>query len=287
MCSSMFGWQTPKPRYINKFADPTLQDVFVSEKVVTSDKRSVDSLFDIAREARGKDRTDRIKAACIYLHFAQGEHRPSELSQAECFHRAANELRELDILDHAAQCYLSAAAVAMAEAPNKKYPSDEKERRRVEEALTLALRSAGRAKAQYAAIGVDALADEAHRLKQEVVRKRYSLDSNPLRAIFWIWRVVTGYGTSVRLWFFWLSVSLVVFALSYGILYYSGSIILANNAKFTSIVTPVYLAVMNLVTFGAYTQIVPNHWIAEVILVTQALSSFVLVGTGVTFLARR
>ena len=287
MCSSIFGWDKPEPRYITGFTDPTLQHVFESDKVVPFDKRTVDSLLEIAMEARGKDRAERIKAACIYIHFAQGDQRPSELSQAECFHRAANELRGLDILDHAAQCYLLAAAVAMREAPKNRYPSDEQERKRVEKALNLAFRSAGRAKAEYAAIGFDALADEAHRMKQEVVRKRYSLDSNPIGAIFWIWRLVTGYGTSVRRWFFWLSVSLVVFALSYGVLYYSESIILANSAQFTLILTPVFLAVMNLVAFGAYTQIVPMHWIAEVVLVTQAFSSFVLVGTGVTFLVRR
>lgn len=211
-----------------------------------------------------------------------GRDKTGKLTQADCYHRAANDLRSVDALDKSAQCYFSAAAAAFNEA-RRAMRGD----KAADKPIALALRSAGRAKAQYAAIGMDDAADDSHRLQQEVLRWRYHLDRNPIRFLLWIWRVVTGYGTSARSWFTWLIFSLALFTFLYWVLYATGCLQLANGAKFTPPITAAYLAIINLVAFGAYTQIVPLHWLAELVLGVQAVMSFVLVGTGVTFLARR
>jgi hypothetical protein len=288
MRQALFGWDKPVWTRIEKFSDPSIQKVFISKDVAPSESCTVDVLLEIAESARGNGRPERIKAACIYLRFAQGNEneKPTSLSQAECFHRAANELRGIDVLERAAQCYFSSAVTAFHETPFA-YPPEVAERERIDKTVDLALRSAGRAKAQYEALGVDDLADEAHRLQQEVLRKKYVLRGNWLRYVLWVWRVVTGYGTSVKRWFAWLLVSLIIFSIVYGALAHFQLVALANSAPFTYLTTPLYLSVVNLVAFGSYTQIVPRCWISELVLVLQALTSFVLIGTGVTFLARR
>jgi hypothetical protein len=286
MKNKLFGWDSPQWVQIKNFTDKSIQSMYESAQVVVSESLTADELLRTAENARGKEREERIKAACIYLHFAQGDVRPATLSRATCFHRAANELRGLDILERAAQCYFSSAVAAFNEAPLR-IPDTPTDRKAVTEAIDFALRSAGRAKAQYAALGVDDLADEAHRLQKEVLRRKFSLHGDWLRMVLWIWRVTTGYGTSVKSWFVSLLLTLAFFTAAYGALLHFSFAILANDAPFTLPTTPLYLSVVNLVAFGGYTQIVPQCWGAEVILILQALASFVLIGTGVTFLTRR
>jgi hypothetical protein len=286
MKNSLFGWDKPEPRPIERFTDKSIQRFMVGQEALPITEEELGTTYLTIQGLRDGGRADRAKAGCTYLRFAQGTLRPAELSVAECFHRAANELRAADILDRSAQCYASAAAVAFNAIPSA-YPSDKDARAAVDKGIDLALRSAGRAKAQYAAIGVDDSAADAHRLQQEILRKRYSLQGSPLGAILWIWRVVTGYGTSVRRWFAWLVVDIVLFAAIYAALYSWQKLYLANDAPFTAVITPVYLAIVNLVSFGAYTQIVPKAPITEITLVLQAIGSFILIGTGVTFLARK
>jgi hypothetical protein len=286
MTTTLFGWDKPEPKKITQFSDKSIQRFMEGDEALPITTETVESTYTTIQGLRDGTRADRARAGCTYLRFAQGSLRPAGLSEAECYHRAANELRAADVLDRSAQCYASAAAVAFKAIPNA-YPTDEAQRTAVDKEIDLALRSAGRAKAQYSAIGVDDAADDAHRLQQEILRKRYSLNGSPLGAVLWIWRVVTGYGTSVRRWFSWLLAGVLFFAVVYGVLHASKMLELANGAPFTPVVTPIYLAIVNLVSFGAYTQIVPKSAVTELALVMQAAASFVIIGTGVTFLARK
>jgi hypothetical protein len=286
MATTLFGWDCPEPKPIQKFTDPSIQRFMDGPDALPITEETVDSTYATIKGLRDGSRAERAKAGCTYLRFAQGAIRPAELSEAECFHRAANELRAADVLDRSAQCYASAAAVAFKALPPK-YPTDKAALAAVNKGIDLALRSAGRAKAQYSTIGVDDSADDAHRLQQEILRKRYALNGSWLGAILWVWRLVTGYGTSVRRWFLWLVATVLLFALAYGLLFAGKLIELANGAPFTAVVTPLYLSVINLVAFGAYTQVIPRSPLAELLLILQAVASFVLIGTGVTFLAKR
>ncbi|MCB1960026.1 MAG: hypothetical protein KDE68_05820 [Rhodocyclaceae bacterium] len=274
-------WEQFEHRPVTRFTDPSLQNVFAEPGIIPN-ANNLTALLQAAETGRNGDREARIRAACIYLHFAQNGIRPNGLSVAQCYHRAGNELRGLDVLDKSAQCYFAAAAVIMDAAAGNN-PADPPLDM---ETLDFALRSAARAKAMYATIGIDERADEAHRLQLELRRKRYASRGEWTGYILLVWRVLTGYGTSVQRWFGWLLGTLLFFSLAYGALYAGGAITLANDADF-SIATAPYLAVINLVAFGAYTQIVPKGALAEGLLMLQALVSFILLGTGFTFLTRR
>lgn len=285
MPNLLFGWDTPATKAINSFSDGSINKYMTGADAPEITPDGANHLLAEIIGLRGQGRDEQAKSACTYLRFAQGHIQPTDLGRAACYHRAANDLRGLDALDKSAQCYYSAAAVAFLETPTA-YPGDDPERKRVDAGIDLALRSAGRAKAQYEAIGMDDEADEAHRLQQEIIRRRYSLECNPLSFLLWIWRGATGYGTSARRWLAWITISLLAFSGLYWALFATQAISLANGAPFTTF-TPIYLSVMNLVAFGAYTQIIPSGWLAECTLVAQAFVSFVLVGTGFTFLTRR
>lgn len=284
--NSFSAWDTPNIKPLADFTDKSIQRYMVSPDALEIDKDKLDTVLEELEKLRGKGRDCQAKSACTYLRLAQGEHRPPTLSQAECYHRAGNDLRGVDALDKSAQCYAAAAAAAFNELPLQ-YTSEDSQRKRVDKVLSLALRSAGRAKAQFAAIGMDDESSSAHRLQQEVCRRRMHLQRSSLRHLMSVWRGVTGYGTSAQQWFVWLLASLCVFAALYWILAATEGIKLANGASFTPIVTPLYLSVVNLAAFGTYTQIVPNHILAELVLIAQSISSFILLGTGVTFLVRK
>jgi len=286
MPNLLFGWDTPTEKTIGSFSDPSIDRYFHGSEAPEIKPDTVDALLAATIALRGQGRSEQAKSACTYLLFAQGAVRPAKLGKAECYHRAANDLRGVDALDKSAQCYYSAAATAFLDIPDA-YPDDANARKLIQDSMSFALRSAGRAKAQYQAIGMDDEADDAHRLQQEITRRRYHLDGNPLRFILSIWRGVTGYGTSVRQWLTCLMLSLLAFSAIYWALIAFSGVALANQAPFAPPLTPIYLAFMNLMAFGTYTQIVPLSGLGEIVLIAQALVSFVLVGTGATFLSRR
>lgn len=48
-----------------------------------------------------------------------------------------------------------------------------------------------------------------------------------------------------------------------------------------------FLAFINLFAFGAYTNFTPRSGFGQMVVIAHALTAFVLVGTGVTFLTKR
>jgi hypothetical protein len=99
--------------------------------------------------------------------------------------------------------------------------------------------------------------------------------------------VATGYGASAARWFTALLLNLLLFA---G-LYATGLSLcwfqLAGDAPRFAGITPLYLSVLNLLQFGAYTQLIPLHWGAQLILVLHGVVAFVLIGTGATFFTQK
>lgn len=291
-----FGDESFEPYKIDAFSDHTVNTAYETVKSDFS-KTETDSskpskpvqLIEEAKGARGtSDRNKQIRAACIYLRHAQlltstqDSSYPQEPTAAEAYHYAANEFRQLDLLDRAAQCYFNSAVSALL-ASRAAATSD----RTQALPLPLALRSAGRAKALYASLGDDERSDRAHQLRQEVSRRGLALERKYEWILLYVWKVVTGYGASINRWFTALLFSLIAFALLYSAGLTFCYIKLANDAPSFPAITPVYLSVLNLLQFGSYTQIVPLHWSAQVILMLHGAVAFVLVGTGVTFLTKK
>lgn len=279
-----FSDHTVKPAYEQVRKD------FTKAETDTTKKSKPQQLISEARDSRGaSDRVVQIRAACIYLRHAQilssadaGTH-PQEPTAAEAYHNAANEFRQLDLLDRAAQCYFNSGERAL-QASLGVSKSDRKEALKP---LTLGLRSAGRAKALFASLGDDERSDRAHQLRQELHRRDLRLRSECVWLLLYVWKVVTGYGASVNRWF-----AAFLFTLgSFWLLYWAGLELsymkLANDAPSFPAITPAYLSVLNLLQFGSYTQIIPLHWSAQLVLALHGLVAFVLLGTGVTFLTKR
>lgn len=105
--------------------------------------------------------------------------------------------------------------------------------------------------------------------------------------LLYVWKVITGYGASANRWFAALLFTLGLFGLLYWAGLAFGLIKLANEAPEFPLVTPAYLSVLNLLQFGSYTQIIPVHWSAQLVLALHGALAFVLVGTGVTFLTKK
>lgn len=290
-----FGDESFEPYKIDAFSDHTVNTAYETVKSDFSKTKNDSSkpvqLIEEAKGARGtSDRNKQIRAACIYLRHAQlltsiqDSPYPQEPTAAEAYHYAANEFRQLDLLDRAAQCYFNSAVSALL-ASRAAATSNRTQAQALP--LPLALRSAGRAKALYASLGDDERSDRAHQLRQEVSRRGLALERKYEWILLYVWKVVTGYGASINRWFTALLFSLIAFALLYSAGLTFCYIKLANDAPSFPAITPVYLSVLNLLQFGSYTQIVPLHWSAQVILMLHGAVAFVLVGTGVTFLTKK
>jgi hypothetical protein len=292
-----FGDEDFEPYIISDFRDHTISTAYkevvadfakIPSSVDPSAEKELSGLLDEARTKRGTDkRKDRIRAACIYLRYAQllGEHEPyaDQPTAAEAYHYAANEFRQLDLLDRTAQCYFNSALSAFC--TSNAIPVTEREK--ALKPLSLALRSAGRAKALYISLGDNLRSDRAHQLRQEVSRREFRLRGNYMWILLYIWKFATGYGTSSHRWFSALLLSLIVFALLYSVGFAACYVKLANDAPSFSIITPIYVSLLNLFQFGTYTQLVPLHWSAQLVLMFHGVVAFVLIGTGVTFLTRK
>lgn len=115
------------PYRLDSFTDHTVQATY---ETVSTEFRMVETdagkpskplqLLQEAKSYRGTpDRAHQIRAACIYLRHAQilsepgSATQPQEPTAADAYHHAANELRQLDLLDRAAQCYFNSGVSAI------------------------------------------------------------------------------------------------------------------------------------------------------------------------------
>lgn len=248
-----------------------------------------------------EDRGSIIESACRYLVLAQhasvGDDRALELSAkadkaAEYYHFAANELRRIDLLERSAQAYFNAGAQALRVTQAAQASGGV-----VSATFELGIRSAGRARSMFDSLGEDEMADSAHALRLDLQRRQRRLERNHLAyALLVIWGGLTRYGTSPSRWFGTLGLALVCMAVLYGLLCSSktpdaGALLpalqLHNGLGTSSIVTAPFLSVVNLFAFGGYTNITPQNWLGQLILLAQSLVSFFWLGSGATFLTRR
>ena len=109
--------------------------------------------------------------------------------------------------------------------------------------------------------------------------------------LLWLWRKLAVYGTSPTHWGLSVLINLAAMALCYAFLsspnQCEAPALLVHNGLSNSRLYPLYLAVINLFAFGGYTNVTPQTCIGEAVVMLQAVLSFVLLGTGVTFLTRR
>lgn len=247
------------------------------------------------------DRGASIESACRYLLLAQHAAAvppasPRETAKAdkaaEYFHFAANELRRVDLLERAAQAYFNAAAQALRSTGAAKTVDAT-----VGASFELGIRSAGRARSMFDNLGEDEKADVAHTLRLDLQRRQRLLERRRLaHALLVVWGGLTRYGTSPSRWLITLGVALAAMATVYCVLSSAkppadGMLLpalqLHNNLGANSLLTALFLAVVNLFAFGGYTNMTPQNWLGQIALLAQAVVSFFWLGTGVTFLTRR
>lgn len=253
-------------------------------------------LLETAQAARGStEREKRLDAALAYLvlakHEAFGAGKTVNAEQADVsavyYHFAANELRQSDLLERSAQCYFNSALRAFDVSKKNSAKGDG-----VKRTLELGLRSAGRAKAQFSDLGEEEKSDEARALRLDIKRLRSWYENDLLRCfVLAIWGGVTRYGTSPRRWTIFFILSIMVFSCLYGYLLGGDGVVLAkaHNGLDQSgrVWAAIFLAFINLFAFGAYTNFTPQSGFGQMVVIAHALTAFVLVGTGVTFLTKR
>lgn len=252
------------------------------------------------------DRSSAIDAACRYLLLAQspqaadcGAATPDPAGSGlpcdravEWFHFAANEFRRAQLLARAAQCYFNSAARALQLAAAASIAAD------VASSMDMGLRSASQARSMLQQVGNDEDANTAHALRMDLKRRAHSLNGRWLGYLsLLVWGGLTRYGTRASRWWITLTAALAAMTVAYASFTTTVSpsdssslyeaLLLHNGLGARSWLTPAYLAVVNLFTFGSYTNLTPQNWFGEAILMVQALVSFFWITTGATFLTRR
>lgn len=258
--------------------------------------------LDEAKTNRGSsDRRSVIGSACRYLVLAQSS-AAEEVSEipdvpkgdraAEYFHFAANELRKVDLQERSAQAYFNSAVQALraARALDPRAAT-------FDATYDLGVRSAGRARSMFDGLGEDEKADLAHSLRLDLQRQQRLLKGDLLPyALLMVWGALTRYGTSPSRWLASLFLALIGTTIMYAILTSplaapSESVLpairLHNDLGHSSVLTPLFLSVINLFAFGSYTNVTPQNLLGELALLAQSVVSFIWIGTGVTFLTRR
>ena len=149
----------------------------------------------------------------------------------------------------------------------------------------------------FDSLGEDEKADLAHALRLDLQRRQHRVEHHRLaHALLVIWGGLTRYGTSPSRWFATLGLALIGMATGYWLLSSTvapspGVLVpalqLHNGLGTHSIVTAPFLSVINLFAFGGYTNITPQNWLGQLVLLAQSFVSFFWLGTGATFLTRR
>jgi len=256
-----------------------------------------------ANRAR-EDRGSIIESACRYLVLAQqasvGQDNavtsaPNEEKAdkaTEFFHFAANELRRVDLMARSAQAYFNAGVQALRVTQAAQAASGA-----VGATFELGIRSAGRARSMFDNLGEDENAEFAHTLRLDLQRRQCRLAGNYLTYLLLvIWGGLTRYGTSASRWLGTLGIALICMAVAYSMLCSNsttdaGTLVpalrLHNGLGSNSIITGPFLSVINLFAFGGYTNITPQNWLGQLVLLAQSFVSFFWLGSGATFLTRK
>lgn len=285
---------------LDRFTDHAFQEEYEKISEGTS---TIETLVNQAKDLRkSEDKKDHITCACIYLVCAQKtlsaaenlpEENPPEKKDANkllndlddvtrYFHFAGNEFRKIDMLERSAQSYLNSAIRAFRICKTKEDKPT----------IEMGLRSAGRAKGLFSELGEEEKFDRAHVLRlnlkyllSKITKKRF------YAGILLMWRTTTMYGTSIKRWSTFLAIVLIAFTIGYLLLINADFIKiqedLPNSCWMSSLTTSFFLSFINLVSFGAYTNITPISVLGEIALIVHSIFSFIIIGTGVTFLTKR
>ena len=196
---------------LDQFTDPTVRKVFENRytEIQTAKKSGSQQLEQLtnnwlkeAKRNRGTEKRELgLTSACIYLLLAQNGQDQKSTATMEAvdqtvmyFHFAANELRQRDMLEAAAQCYFNSALRDFELARKKKFecvPS------RLEKTIEFGLRSAGRGKGLFNDLGEEEKEDEIHVLRLDIKKLELTRKNNLfLPSVMTVWRISTKYGTS-------------------------------------------------------------------------------------------
>ncbi len=308
---AFFAMQTYKFYPLDRFGDRTANEELQARRSdLQSAKRGEAGVLALieaswlehAKANRAKeDRASILESACRYLVLAQhatmGDAEPAEPPEkadkaAEYYHFAANELRRIDLLERSAQAYFNAGVQALRVTQTAKRSGDT-----TSATFELGMRSAGRARSMFDSLGEDEKADLAHTLRLDLQSRKRRLEDDCLEySLLAIWGGLTRYGTSPSRWLGTLVLALIGMTVVYWIFCSSepppnGALVpalqLHNGLGANSMVTAPFLSIVNLFAFGAYTNVTPQNWVGQLVLLIQSFVSFFWLGTGVTFLTRR
>jgi hypothetical protein len=274
-----------KPFELNRFTDSVASATYED---AVADLRAASSLDDVRALKVAADRQREeallrgplLSAACTYLALAQAKTPVGDTDPEEFFHFAANAFRDLGQLQRAAQCYFNSALLGY-----EKYSTTGSS------PTTFAKRSAGRAKSIFADLGEDEQSDNAHVLQQTIKRAEFCDKKNYLLAsIFFLWQVISGYGTSPARWARSMFLTVAAFAVLYAILIGTQNAVPSteigrNGLAFWT--SSLYFSLGNLMQFGTLGSLAPATGLAQFVFMVHAVVAFILIGTGATFLSRR
>lgn len=123
----------------------------------------------------------------------------------------------------------------------------------------------------------------AYRLRRFVVDQNYLKefrDSNAFnRYVYYLWRITSDCGRSLRLWCFWIVVISLLFAWIY-------SLVDVDYGKYPNWISPIYYSVVTLTTLG-YGDIVPASPAARVVAIFEVMIGYLMLGGLLSIFANR
>lgn len=270
---------------VNDFTDPAASDAYAKALATKAAATKPEEL------AKAKDDADKfrdqallrgplLEAACTYLVMAQAGITVGKADPERFYHFAANAFRGLGLLQHAAECYFNAALIGYQRYKNIGNGS-----------ASFTRRSAGRAKTMFSEVGDDDNSDDAHVLQQrtrltELRRERRYF----LAFIYWLWAIISGFGTSPTRWLVSTLITVVAFAILYPLLICWGDVIAAGEVQrsgWALFSSALYFSIGNLFQFGTLGTLTPKSGLAHIVAIVHGVFAFILVGTGATFLSKR
>lgn len=193
-------------------------------------------------------------------------------SASVLFHFAGHAFREIGQLNRAADAYWRAGILSVIdEALSPSYKAG------------IGTRSLARSKMCYADIGEVTRSDAMHRLEWDA-RRLLSSDRTPILAL---WKVTSDYGTSLTRWSCSVAAVLLLFAACYHVAYHHGVLepTSMNNTSWTAL-TALYFSCLTSATVS-FSDFIPTGWEAQMLVVLNVISMYVLLAVGATILGRK
>lgn len=267
-----------------KFTDKVVNQAYEEARVALDSAGEKNQRLEI-KKAADKRRDDvlargpLLSAACTYLSLAQANITIENDDPERLYHFAANAFRDLDLLQRAAECYFNSALIGY-----RMYSSSG------EGDSAFAQRSAGRAKAMFAELGDHDNSGESYLLQQRIrFTELKNAKKYPVAAVYWLWDLVSKFGTSPSRWLTSTLITIVLFAILYPMLIATCHLVASPEIQRTGIsliTSSLAFSVGNLFQFGTLGTLIPISWLGQIVATAHGIVAFVLVGSGATFLTR-